>query len=257
MGSLDGKVAILSGGLGDIGQAIALELAQRGAAVALGDRPVRGADERIDSILNALTGLGVPARYDTADVAENEQVERWIASVEKELGIPDLIIPNAAVVTLAGIAELKPADWDRELQVNLSGAFYLARAGACRLADRKMSGRIVFIGSWVGHAPQTHIPAYCVSKAGIRMLCRCMAREFAAAGILCNEVAPGNVDAGLSAQLFRREPERRVRALATVPVGTLTEPEEVAWQVANLCEPQNRQMTGSVVLMDGGLSLNS
>jgi glucose 1-dehydrogenase len=146
-------------------------------------------------------------------------------------------------------------EWSRELQVNLTGAFHMAQAGAARLLARQAHGRIVFIGSWAGHAPHPSIPAYCVAKAGLRMLCRCMALELAPSGILVNEVAPGYVDAGLSAKVWLTNPGARERAAARVPTGQLIAAEEVAQQVAQLCEPSNRHTTGSVLLMDGGLSL--
>ena len=89
------------------------------------------------------------------------------------------------------------------------------------------------------------------------MLCRCMALELAPRGILVNEVAPGYVDAGLSGHIFREHPELREKALQTLPNGALIEASEVAIQVAALCDPANRHVTGSVYLMDGGLSLVS
>ena len=124
-----------------------------------------------------------------------------------------------------------------------------------RLLEHKRPGRIVFIGSWAAHAAHNAIPAYCVAKAGLRMLCKCMALEFAPHGILVNEVAPGYVNAGLSAQGWAQNPDAREAARQRVPIQELIEPQEVALQVAHLCEPANRHMTGSVLLMDGGLSL--
>jgi NAD(P)-dependent dehydrogenase (short-subunit alcohol dehydrogenase family) len=133
----------------------------------------------------------------------------------------------------------------------------MAHAAVLRLLHHRLPGRVVFIGSWVARTPQTHIPAYCVTKAGLRMLARVMALELAPHGILVNEVAPGNVDAGLSARIFEQNPAWRERNLLRVPIREMSSAEEVAYQVAHLCDPENRQMTGSVLLMDGGLSLLS
>lgn len=249
---LAGQVAIISGGLGDIGRAIALELARRGADVAVGD--ILNA-ERAEPVLAELTKLGRRARYDRVDVADAQAVADWVRSVEQGLGLATLIVPNAAVVHLAGLEELTAEQWRRELGVNLDGAFHLAQATAKRLLDRGSEGRIVFIGSWAGHAAQLHVPAYCVSKAGLRMLCRCMAAGLAPRGILVNEVAPGYVDAGLSGRVFKEDPAVRERFRATVPVGRLIEPAEVAVQVAQLCDPASRHIVGTTVVMDGGLSL--
>ncbi len=250
--SLAGQVAVISGGLGDIGRAIALELATRGADVAIGD--VRDPADAKD-VLRAITGLTRRARYDRVDVSNAAAVAGWIETIEKELGLPTLIVPNAAIVKMVPLAELTPEYWRKELSVNLDGAFYMAHAGAMRLLQRNRPGRIVFVGSWAAHAVHLAIPAYCVGKAGMRMLCKCMAAELAPHGILVNEVAPGYVDAGLTAQLFRELPGRREEAAREVPVRVLIEPREVALQVAHLCDPENRHMTGSTLLMDGGLSL--
>jgi NAD(P)-dependent dehydrogenase (short-subunit alcohol dehydrogenase family) len=250
--SLHNQTAIISGGLGDIGRAVALELARRGANIAISDvRPSSNANEFLESV----RALGVRARYDNVDVASSSEVSTWIQNVEADLGVASLVIPNAAIVTLKGVRTVTPDEWSRELSINLTGAFHMAQSAAMRLLEQKKPGRIVFIGSWAAHAPHPNITTYCVAKAGLRMLCKCMALDLAPAGILVNEVAPGYVNAGLSAQLWAKTPGSREKAAERVPTKQLIEPDEVALQVAHLCEPANRHTTGSVVLMDGGLSL--
>ena len=246
---LQDQVALISGGLGDIGQSIARELASHGAAVAIGDlRPADQARSLVDE-------LGQRARYDQVDVSDDKMVEQWIDAVEESLGLPTLIIPGAAISTLADLRTVTPIEWRKELAINLDGAFYVAHVAARRLVERKQPGRIVFIGSWAADHPHRHVPTYCVTKAGLRMLMKQMALEYAAEGILVNEVAPGYVDAGLSGKEFAKDPEVKKRATERVPIQQLTTPEEVAFAVAHLCDPRNRQMTGSTLLMDGGLSL--
>jgi NAD(P)-dependent dehydrogenase (short-subunit alcohol dehydrogenase family) len=149
------------------------------------------------------------------------------------------------------------SQWSRELRVNLDGAFYLAQAATARLLHHKRHGRVVFIGSWAAHTVHLHIPAYCVAKAGMRMLCKCMALELAPHGITVNEIAPGFVNGGLSRRVWEEHPAMRAAARKKVPVGELIAPEEVAEQVVHLCHPDNHHITGSVLLMDGGLSLVS
>lgn len=252
MHSLNGQVAIVSGGLGDIGRAIARELARRGADVALGGlQRVEAAGE----FLAELRALGRRARFDTVDVTDAEATVAWVGRVESELGVPSLIVPNAGQVTTASCRELTPAAWSRELRVNLDGAFHLAQSAVLRLIACGRPGRVVFIGSWAGHRVHPHIPAYSVSKAGLRMLTQCMALEFAPHGVLVNEVAPGIVDAGLSGRMMKDDPPLRAALRELTPVNALIEPAEVARAVAFLCEPDNRQMAGSVLVLDGGMSL--
>ena len=118
-----------------------------------------------------------------------------------------------------------------------------------------MPGRIVFVGSWAGHAPHVELAAYSTAKAGLRMLTQCLALELADKGILVNEVAPGYVNAGLSGQFFKKDPDCAARSRAAVPVGELIEADEVAAAIAYLCSPAHRNLTGSTLLLDGGLSL--
>lgn len=252
MNDLANHIAIISGGLGDIGRAIARELASQGADIALCDL-LPNADA--ETFLNELRSLGRRARYDVVDVSDANAVQAWVREIDSSLGVPTLIIPNAAQVTQADVRRLSVEQWRRELRVNLDGAFHLAQAGALRLVEHRKPGRIVFIGSWAAHRVHAHIPAYCVAKAGLRMLCQCMAVEFATHGILVNEVAPGIVDAGLSGRIMDGNDALRDSVRALTPVNTLVQPDDVAQAVAFLCAPNNRQMTGSVILQDGGLSL--
>jgi NAD(P)-dependent dehydrogenase (short-subunit alcohol dehydrogenase family) len=252
MGELTGQVAIISGGLGDIGRACAIELARRGADVAVGGRHDGG---RADPLRTKIEAFGRRFRFDLVDVAAADAVNDWVQRVEEDLGTPDIVIPNAAIVEIVPLAELTTAIWQKHLDINLTGAYNLAHAVARRLLALNKPGRMVFVGSWAGHAPHAHIPAYCVAKAGMRMLCQCMALEYAPHGILVNEVAPGFVDAGLSGRIFQEHPERKAQATAKVPIGELMKAEEVALHVAHLCDPRNRNMSGSTLLCDGGLSM--
>lgn len=250
--ALRGQTAIISGGLGDIGREIALEFARRGADIAVGDLLDHSQSE---TLLEQIREIGRRGRYDRVDVAQAQQVQEWVAAVEGDLGLPSLIVPNAAVVHFASLPHLTPVDWRQEMSVNLDGAFYLAHAATARLLAHRCPGRVVFIGSWAAHAVHTTIPSYCVSKAGLRMLCRCMAAELAPHDILVNELAPGYVHAGLSGRYYREHPGSAEADRRTVPVQRLIEAREVAIQVAWLCDPANRHMAGTTVLMDGGLSL--
>lgn len=243
--SLGEAVAVVSGGAGDIGRAIARHLKDAGARVAIGDvAPAR-------SVSRQARGL----HYTEVDVANPAAIARWLTRVEHDLGVPDIIIPNAAIVESTGPLRLTAASWRRTLDVNLTGAFTVAQLAAQRLVAAKRPGRIIFIGSWAAHAPHPQITAYCAAKAGLRMTMQCLALELAPHGIRVNEVAPGKVDAGLSKRIFDAKPGLRERARREVPLQSLLEADDVARGVMYLCGRDNRQMTGSVLLMDGGLSL--
>jgi len=246
------ETLIISGGLGDIGRAIALKFAENGANVGIGDLAEPAA---AGEFIATLRQFGVKAAYWQVDVADAEAVKDWVAGVENLLGVASIIVANAAIVSFVAIHDMTPAQWSRELRVNLDGAFHLTQVATARLLQAERPGRVVFIGSWAAHSVHTHIPAYCVSKAGMRMLCKCLALELAPHKILVNEVAPGYVDAGLSGRSFEKDPLMKQQAQQKVPIKKLITAAEVAEQVILLCHPSNVHMTGSTVLMDGGLSL--
>lgn len=243
-------VAIISGALGDIGRSIARALARDGNDVALGD--LHPSD---DGLADELSATGHQSRYDQVDVTDGPSVRAWVDAVAANFGPPELVIPNAGTVAAGGVRDLDDSSWNNQLAVNLTGAFHLAQAGAKHLVDSGTRGRIVVVGSWAAHAPHPNITAYCVAKAGLRMLCKCLALELAPHGILVNEVAPGYVDAGLSKRLWDETPGARDAATAHVPTGELLTADDVARYVALLCGPTTAGMTGATLLVDGGLSL--
>jgi NAD(P)-dependent dehydrogenase (short-subunit alcohol dehydrogenase family) len=123
------------------------------------------------------------------------------------------------------------------------------------MISRGRAGLVLFTGSWVGEIPWPEISAYCVSKAGVRMLARSMARELAAHRIRVNVIAPGIVFAGMARRQYETDPGYARRASVVVPLGELGTAEQIAQATAFLCSPEAAYMTGSVLLVDGGASL--
>ncbi len=238
----ENPVAVISGGLGDIGRATAEALAKEGCRIALGD-------------VAASADLPEGWHYQRVDVSDETSVKNWFDAVQARFGEPaSVIVANAGIVKLGSAMNATMADWQATLDVNLTGAWLTARTGAQRLLDARSGGRIVFVGSWAAHAPHVKMAAYSAAKAGLRMLTQTMALELAEQNILVNEVAPGFVDAGLSGKLFKEQPGRAEIARAMVPNKQLIDAEEVAESVAYLCSAKRRNMTGSTLLLDGGLS---
>lgn len=246
------KIVLISGGLGDIALGIARAYLQHGAVVLLSDR----ADKETASIrMSGLSDYKSRIRYRQVDVTDAGAVRNWVDSAVEEFGKIDISVVNAAQVTLKPFRELTADEWDNEMKVNLDGAFYFANASARAMMNKSNDGNIVFLGSWAGHSVHQHLPAYSVSKAAVRMLCQCMALEYAPWNIRINEVAPGYVNAGLSKGIWRDDPSSRSAAKSKVPLQELIEVEDIAKQVLWMTSSQNKHMTGATVLMDGGLSL--
>ena len=233
------QVAAVTGSRGAIGAAIVAYLGGLGVRVSGGDL--------------ALKGDGIPV----VDVTDADSIEAWLDGVESVLGPLTIGVVCAGISRPGRLIDTTDRDWSDVVAVNLTGAYYTARGMIRRMLARGAGGRIVFVGSWAAQAPHPHIGAYSATKAGLRALCQTLALDHAADGILVNEVAPGIVNAGLSAELFRRDPALELRTRAAIPNGLVIEPAEVARDVAFLVSPDNRHTTGAIIVSDGGLSLSS
>ncbi len=235
----------ISGGLGDIGRAIGEAFAAKGDAVAVCDLAQRAPE-------------GFSAHYTQADVRSEGAVQAWFDAMEAEFGQPpSLAVVNAGVHCTNGNGnsiETRVEDWTRTIEVNLTGAWLTAREAARRLLAARESGAITFVGSWVGQYPTANLAAYCASKAGMHSLVKTMALELAPQGIRVNEIAPGWVDAGLSGKILGQNGETAEKARQAVPSRQLVTVEEVARGVVYLSDPANRNLTGSTLVLDGGIS---
>jgi len=252
MQEYNGKVVLISGGVGDIALAIARAYLDNGAIVALSDRLTL---DQAQPKLGEFSWYGDQLNYQCIDVTDGHAVQNWVDSMATIYGKIDISIVNAAQVTLKNFRELSFEEWQREQRVNVDGSFFLASASAKVFVEKSVRGNIVFLGSWAAHAVHANLPAYSVSKAAVRMLCQSMALEFAPWGIRINEVAPGYVNAGLSKVVWEKYPDSQEAAKEKVPLKNIIEIEDIAKQVLWITSESNKHMTGATVLMDGGLSL--
>lgn len=226
---------------------MSLELARRGARVTMIDLVSESeAGPRID----AVAAIG-QCSYRQADVTDRAAVEAALDAVDPL----DVAIGNAGIVESAPFLEVTAGQWQAHLDVNLTGCFNVGQAAARLMVARSRPGLVLFTGSWVGEIPWPEIAPYCVSKAGVRMLARSMARELAVHGIRVNVVAPGIVFAGMARRQYETDPAYARRASVVIPLGELGTAEQVAQATAFLCSPEAAYMTGSVLLVDGGASL--
>lgn len=245
---LDGKTAIVTGGAGDLGNAMARHLAQHGAHVVIWDIvPQADASEAIERIRKQ----DPQVQYDEVDVRDREAVDQAIARLPQL----DIVCSNAGIVDAQPFLELSGENWQNHLDINLTGCFNVCQAAARRMVADSKAGRIILTSSWVAAIPWPEITAYTVSKAGVNMLVKQMARELSPHGILVNAVAPGIVKAGLAGRQLREEPQYAARVAKAIPLGEPGSPEEIAAAVVYLAGPQAAYMTGSILTLDGGCSL--
>ena len=245
---LHGKTAVVTGAAGDLGKAMARQLAENGAHVVMWDIVPRA--EAADAI-ERVRAHDAAAAYREVDVRDRAAVDAAIA----DLAGLDIVCSNAGIVEAQPFLELSGENWQNHLDINLTGCFNVCQAAARRMVAEGVKGRLILTSSWVGAIPWPEISAYTVSKAGVNMLVKQMARELAAQGILVNAVAPGIVDAGLAGRQLREEPQYAARVAKVIPLLEPGSPEEIAAAVLYLAGPQTAYMTGSILTLDGGCSL--
>lgn len=241
----EGQVALVTGSGQGIGQAIALRFARDGADVALID--VNGA--AVEAVAREVRGLGRRAAVRVADISDYSAIQAAVEQIAAELGRLDVLINNAGVEKRAPFLEIKQEDWQRQLDVNLSGTFYCTQAAAREMAKRRY-GRIVNISSVAGLIGPIDLAAYGVSKAGVIGLTRAAALDLADSGITVNCIAPGPIETQLmlgawSADALRERPQH-----GAIPrFGTV---DEIAHTAAFLASPDSGFITGITVSVDGG-----
>jgi NAD(P)-dependent dehydrogenase (short-subunit alcohol dehydrogenase family) len=242
------QIALITGGCGDIGLASAQALSARGIEVALFDRiaPAEAA-HRIDQKFT----------YFQCDVTDRAAVEMTLDKVWAKFARLDVCMCNAGIVIDRPFLDIGFAEWQRHLDVNLTGYFNVSQAVAQRWVKEKSPGKIIFTGSWVQDIPYKNIAAYCVSKAGVWMLARCAAMELAEHGITVNAVAPGIVDAGLSAQEMNENPAMREELSKLIPLKKMQTPRDVGAVVDFLASPASDYLTGTSILCDGGCTVGA
>lgn len=240
---LAGQVALVTGASRGIGLAIASELAAAGARVVVLDL----AEEEAQAAAAGLPGSGHTGYL--CDVTDSTALEAVVEAVEADMGAIDILVNNAGITQDNLLIRMKDEQWDRVLEINLKGAFLAIRA-VVKGMIRRRSGRIINIASVVGLMGNRGQANYAASKAGLIGLTKSVAREFASRGIICNAVAPGYIETGMTEVLGEAA---RQALTAQIALGRLGKPEDVASVVRFLAGPGAGYITGQVIVVDGGM----
>lgn len=241
MSELAGRVALVTGAAQGLGRAIAATLRERGALVAAVDRD----EDRNQDTWHDVDGVH-PV---TADLADLDQVTAAHERVERELGPVDILVNNAAVAPMHSLWDIGPDEWDTVFAVNLRAVFFLSRAVAETMRERR-SGRIVNIASIAGQTARPTGVHYGASKAGLIALTRVFATELAEFGVTVNAVSPAMTRTPMVDSVGA---EALAAMTAKVPLGRIAEPEEVAALVAFLVGDTGAFITGATYDVNGGL----
>ena len=250
---LDGQVALVTGASAGLGAHFAQVLAGAGASVALGARRMVYLRETAAAIEKA-GGTAFPIPLDVTDPTS---VAAAFETAERTLGRITIIVNNAGVASTGPALDMAPADWDLAMDTNLKGAWLVAREGARRMAadDNGRGGSIVNIGSIAGQRVAGGLAAYAASKAGLLHLTRALALEWARYGIRVNAIAPGYIETDINRQFFATEAGEKM--IRRIPQRRLGKPDDLDGPLLLLASDASRHMTGTVITIDGGHSVNS
>ena len=244
---LEGQIALVTGAARGLGRAIALALAEAGADVALGLRDV-AQDGGVAAEIQAMGRRALPLQMDTGDL---EQIRRAVAEVASQFGRLDLLVNNTGIAPVNLALDVTEADFDRTLAINLKGTFFACQA-AGEVMRRQGGGRIVNMSSQAGFAALPTESVYCMTKAGIAHLTKCLAVEWGPYGINVNAVAPTFIHTPGTAPALGR-PEFLAETVSKVAaLHRIGEPTEVAGAVVFLASPAASLITGHTMLIDGG-----
>ena len=243
--NLTGRVAVVTGSSQGIGRACALELAKRGASVALLARN----QQKLEEVAAEISAMGGKARVTPADIGDEEQIKAAFKAVIAELGKIDILVNNAGVTRDQLVMRMKRADWDAVLNTNLTSAYLCIQQVISPMLKQRW-GRMVNVTSVFGQMGQAGQANYASSKAGLIGLTMAIAREVGSRNITCNAVAPGFIDTAMTSAL---SDELKQGALKMIPLGRVGMPEEVAHSVAFLASEEASYITGHVLSVNGGM----
>jgi len=242
----DARVALVTGASGGIGGATAARLARDGVAVVINySQSAAGAERTLRQVSEA----GGTGRIIQADVTSPEACRRLCEEALEWRGRLDILVNNAGLTRDGLLIRMRDEDWHEILAVNLHGTFYCTRA-VLREMIRQRHGRIINITSIVAEVGNPGQANYIAAKAGVVGFTKAVAKEVASRGITVNAVAPGYIEAGLTASLTK---EQRARFVDHIPIGRTGMPEEVAAAVVFFASEEASYITGQVLNVDGGL----
>ena len=249
---LEGKVAIVTGSSGGIGQAIAIRLAEEGADIVI---DYRSHPEGAEETKTKVEATGRKGYVIQADLGIIEDVRKLISEGVQQFGKLDILINNAGLEKRADFWDVTEADYDSVINVNQKGVFFATQAIVQHLRETNRPGKIINISSVHEELPFPHFTSYCVSKGGVKMMMRNLAVELGSLGITINNVAPGAIETPINTELLN-DPEKLNAVLKNIPLGRLGKPEDVAALVSFLASSDADYITGSTFYVDGGLLWN-
>lgn len=242
------KVVLITGASQGIGKAIALKFASLNAKVALND--IIQQEENLKAVKQEIESAGGQAEYFFADVSKFEDAEKMIADIQTKMGRLDVLVNNAGITKDRTLAKMTVEEWQKVIDVNLTGVFNCSKAALPLLVP--VQGNIVSMASIVGQRGNFGQANYAASKAGIIAFTKSLAKEVGRVGVRVNAIAPGFIETKM-AEAIPEQMKATVKQLTAL--GRFGKPEEVADTIAFIASNEAGFITGAVINIDGGLSL--
>lgn len=247
-----GKVAIVTGASGGIGEAICQRLAEDGAKIVVN---YRSHPEEAQKTKDMVEKAGSEGYIVQADLSHVDQINHLVKEGINHFGKVDILVNNAGLEKRADFWDVTEQDYDLVLNVNLKAVFFATQAVVKHFRETDNPGKIINISSVHEELPFPHFTSYCASKGGVKMITRNLAVELGPMGITINNIAPGAIATPINQDLLNN-PEQLEKVTQNIPLGRLGEPEDVAGLVAFLASDEARYITGSTFYVDGGLLWN-
>jgi len=251
---LIGRVAVVTGASKGIGRSIAVRMACEGAKVVINYRSdSQGADEAVTEC-EAVGGEGCAVKIH-ADIATVAECQRLMAESCEKFGKVDVLVNNAGMEVQQSFWEVTEENYDKVMNTNLKGAFFMTQAFVQKLQAAKMKGSVINISSVHEDLPFPGFCPYCISKGGLKMMTRNLSIELAPLGITVNNIAPGAIETPMNMSVLK-EPTKMAQLLQNIPLARLGKPEDISSCAVYLASEEASYVTGSTVCIDGGLTWN-
>ncbi len=246
--SLEGKVALVTGASRGIGKATAIGFARAGADVVAASRKLPD----LEKVAEEIKALGRKSLPVSAHVGQMEAITSLVERVVAEFGRIDILVNNAGTNPVYTPAlDLEERAWDAIINLNLKGLFFLSQAVA-RVMKERGGGKIINVASVDGFRPEDNVGVYAISKAGVIMATRVMAREWAQFNIQANAIAPGMIHTKLLDSHWEVAPEDKDEVLKRILMGRIAEPDELVGMMIYLASGAASYVTGQTFIVDGG-----
>lgn len=251
--SLEGKVALITGGSYGIGFSIATAYANAGATIVFNDIN----QELVDKGLKAYEELGIKAHGYVCNVTDEEAIGELVKKVEAEVGVIDILVNNAGIIKRIPMTEMTAADWRQVIDIDLTGPFLMAKAVIPSMI-KKGQGKIINICSMMSELGRETVSAYAAAKGGLKMLTKNICSEYGADNIQCNGIGPGYIATPQTAPLRERQADGSRHPfdsfiLAKTPAGRWGEAEDLMGPAVFLASSASDFVNGHILYVDGGI----